>query len=92
MSQEIRVQIVAVGRVQGVNFRWFTKQYAQELGLKGWVTNLDNGNVEAEVEGEQTKVNELIDLLGVGPPSARVDRLAVTPLGDVYGYKEFRVR
>jgi acylphosphatase len=92
MSAEIRVHIMAVGRVQGVNYRWFTMTTAQKLGLKGWVTNLDNGNVEAEVEGDQDQVNILIDMLREGPPLARVDQLNVSPPESVYGYKDFRVR
>ncbi|WP_372906564.1 acylphosphatase, partial [Rhodohalobacter sp.] len=33
------------GRVQGVGFRHFTRTNAGDLGIKGWVRNLDNGDV-----------------------------------------------
>ena len=37
------------GRVQGVWFRKYTKQFADELGLFGWVLNLSDGRVEVIV-------------------------------------------
>ena len=51
------------GTVQGVGFRYTCRSYAQALGLKGWVKNLANGQVEALVEGPKPDVNELIDKL-----------------------------
>lgn len=44
------------GRVQGVGFRYRTVMYAQEMGVTGWVRNLDNGDVELEVQGEVQKL------------------------------------
>ncbi len=49
------------GKVQGVNFRYFTREKARQLGLKGWVRNLADGMVEMLVEGEEKKIKELID-------------------------------
>ncbi len=39
-------KITAKGKVQGVGFRNFTKEYADSKGYKGSVENLPNGNVE----------------------------------------------
>jgi acylphosphatase len=63
------------GRVQGVFFRAWTKDQARELGLSGWVRNCGDGSVEAHVEGEESKVSELIARMRSGPPSARVEQL-----------------
>jgi acylphosphatase len=65
------------GRVQGVFFRAWTRDQARSLGLGGWVRNCANGSVEAHVEGDETAVRQLIDKMRVGPPSARVDKVAV---------------
>ena len=51
-------QILVSGRVQGVSFRYNIKEKADELGLKGWVKNLDDGRVEIVVD----KPEELIKL------------------------------
>jgi acylphosphatase len=69
IARHVRV----TGRVQGVFFRAWTKDQAQALGLAGWVRNCDDGSVEAQVEGEASAVQQLIRLIGEGPPAARVD-------------------
>ena len=65
------------GRVQGVFFRGWTQQQANELGVAGWVRNCRDGSVEAHLAGEESAVLELIERLQQGPPSAVVGRLDV---------------
>ncbi len=72
-----RAQIIITGRVQGVFFRDYTRENAVKLGLTGWVKNLADGNVEAEVEGEEDRIDKLIELLKKGPPAARVKDVKV---------------
>ena len=50
---KIRKHIIFYGRVQGVGFRYYAVQKANQLGLTGWVKNLYDGSVEMEVEGEE---------------------------------------
>ena len=38
----------ATGRVQGVGFRMFVQQHASELGLTGWVRNMEDGSVDGD--------------------------------------------
>jgi acylphosphatase len=66
------------GRVQGVFFRDFTRRWAQNLGLTGWVRNVFDGRVEVVAEGEEEKLNLLLEKLKEGPPLARVDKVDVT--------------
>ena len=47
-----RYYIVYEGRVQGVGFRYHIYKIATALKLTGYVRNMYNGNVEAEVQGE----------------------------------------
>ena len=78
------VRVVVSGRVQGVNFRWYTLQQAERLGVHGWVRNLPDGRVEAVIEGGAAAVDGLVAWMHQGPPSARVDDVtveAVTPAG-----------
>ena len=46
------LKIVISGVVQGVFFRKFVKENADELEVKGFVRNLDDGKVEIVIEGE----------------------------------------
>ncbi|MEM8994521.1 MAG: acylphosphatase [Acidobacteriota bacterium] len=60
------------GRVQGVAFRWHTRQKAIELGLVGTVQNLADGRVEAAAAGEPADLEALGAWLAEGPPMAQV--------------------
>ncbi len=73
-----RARLLISGRVQGVGYRASTSWAARNLGLKGWVRNLDDGRVEALVEGPRGTIEELIAWAHQGPPSARVSDVAVT--------------
>ena len=48
----IRREVHFTGRVQGVGFRYFVMNAAEELGLTGWVRNRRDGSVEVLAEGE----------------------------------------
>lgn len=66
------------GRVQGVWFRAWTREQAQELGVSGWVRNRSDGSVEAVVSGPSEAVEALITALREGPPAAEVEDVRVT--------------
>ena len=82
------------GRVQGVGFRHFTRVNATELGIKGWVKNLPDGDVEAVLQGDEPSVQALIERLKQGPRMARVDDLSVDEENDALdeSFREFSVR
>ncbi len=73
-----RYHVYISGRVQGVFFRNTTKKKAKELGINGWVKNLDDGRVEAVFEGDEEKLNEMLDFCEEGPRLARVDDVEVS--------------
>jgi acylphosphatase len=80
-----------IGRVQGVGFRWCTREKALELGLSGWVRNRRDGNVEVWIEGEDADVRAMGDWLRRGPPHASVERIALDA-AEPAGHREFEVR
>jgi len=69
--------VIVSGRVQGVFFRDSTRRKATELGLSGWVRNLPDGRVEAEIEGSPDAVDEMLRWCEGGPPDARVENVCV---------------
>ena len=73
-----RAHVLVSGRVQGVFFRSSIREQAFELGVKGWVRNLPDGQVEAVFEGEEEVVKKLIEFCRQGPPRARVSNVDVT--------------
>ena len=60
------------GRVQGVGYRFFAERVANELGLRGYVKNLWDGNVEAYAIGEEAQLEEFRRRLAEGPRLGRV--------------------
>ena len=74
---QISKNIIVKGFVQGVSFRKQTKRVATTLGVNGWVRNLDNGNVEACLEGDEKAVDDLISWCAFGPKKAKVDEVQV---------------
>ncbi len=62
MGNELKaVRLIVKGTVQGVGFRYYTRQLAGNLGLSGFVKNLANGDVEIEAEGEKEHLQALIN-------------------------------
>lgn len=72
-SVKIRIR----GRVQGVFFRAWVKDKADQLGIQGWIRNRLDGDVEALLIGEARAVDVLIAECRQGPPTAQVDDVRV---------------
>ncbi len=73
----IRRRVVARGRVQGVFFRDSCRREARAHRVAGWVTNREDGAVEAVFEGDPYGVQALVEWARYGPPQAWVIRLEV---------------
>ena len=84
--------LLIFGSVQGVGFRKFVRQNAQKLGLVGWVRNLPEGTVEAEVMGDNEVVNKLIKLCQKGPFLAEVKSVDVNVIEKDFPYTKFVLR
>ena len=82
---------MAHGRVQGVFFRDTVRRRAESLGVAGWVTNRDDGAVEAVFEGPDEAVEAMVELCRRGPGRAEVTRLEVTD-EETEGLGGFRIR
>jgi len=60
------------GQVQGVGFRRFVIDHADELGLTGWVRNESDGRVQVYAVGSPERLDRLAALLHKGPRMAIV--------------------
>jgi acylphosphatase len=89
MSDPQAFRLRLSGKVQGVGFRWFTRQAARELGLAGRVRNLPDGGVEVEVAGGPGPLEELRQRLRQGPPGARVTGLEEQEISPVPNWDGF---
>ncbi|MBN1572558.1 MAG: acylphosphatase [Deltaproteobacteria bacterium] len=88
----VRARLIIKGRVQGVFYRYSTEKEAKRIGgLTGWVRNLPSGDVEVLVEGDDVKVNRLIEWCRKGPPSSLVTDV-ITDWGDYKGeFSDFSI-
>jgi acylphosphatase len=80
---------VVRGRVQGVGFRWFVRERARELGVRGWVRNRGDGSVEVDAEGDLAILDELRRWLEKGPEGARVSSVDELPSAESSGERPY---
>jgi acylphosphatase len=83
--------LIIHGRVQGVFYRDWTVETARGLGLTGWVRNLADGTVEAQLEGDEGAVARMIEAMREGPPRASVDRIEQRDV-EAQGFDRFQRR
>jgi acylphosphatase len=83
--------MIVRGKVQGVGFRWFSKELADSLGISGWTRNREDGSVELEAEGTSGSLDEFERRLRNGNPSAKVNEIATTTINPRSG-RGFEIR
>lgn len=78
VENRVSLRALVHGYVQGVNFRQFVYTRARFLKLTGYVSNLDDGRtIEVVAEGPRADLEQLLEYLKEGPPSARVEQVDV---------------
>jgi acylphosphatase len=80
------------GKVQGVNFRSWTKNQAENLRIKGWVRNLDDGKVEVIAQGKEEDLETLKGRLAHGSSLSRVENCQCQWLDYDKEYSSFELR
>jgi acylphosphatase len=78
MTQRVRRRAIVSGVVQGVGFRWSARTVAESLRITGFARNRADATVEVEAEGEPIAVDEFLEWLRHGPPSASVSGVEIT--------------
>ncbi len=80
------------GRVQGVGFRYFAKNTAEELNLTGWVRNLPDETVEVLAVGPLSSLEQFMQRLRIGPIGSRVDSTHFQWLPEPEDFTRFEIR
>jgi acylphosphatase len=84
-------KLIISGDVQGVGFRFFAQRAAARHQVRGYVKNLENGSVEALVEGSAKAVEEFKHDMAAGPMHSRVEHVEETVLEPSGAYNAFRI-
>ena len=71
------VYCIVHGDVQGVSFRQFAKEKADNLGVLGYAKNLEDCTVEVVAQGEENNVKSFLESISAGPEDAPVESLNV---------------
>ena len=84
------VRLTIIGKVQGVFYRATAKDVADLTGVKGWVRNLPDNNVEITATATEESLQKFINWCKQGPPKAKVDDVIVEQL-DREEFSGFRI-
>ena len=84
------VRLTIKGKVQGVFYRATAKDVADLTGVKGWVRNLPDNNVEIIATASEETLQKFISWCKQGSPKARVDEVIVEEL-DPEEFNGFRI-
>ncbi len=92
MEEMARLHAMVRGRVQGVGFRYFVLDTAQQMNLTGWVRNRWDGSVEVTAEGEKAVLQLFIKALHKGPRLANVSEVELDWENASGEFQEFQAR
>ncbi|QPC85270.1 acylphosphatase [Phototrophicus methaneseepsis] len=87
-----RLHAIVHGRVQGVSYRFFTKQMADTLDVTGYIYNQPDGTVEVVAEGVPQELERLLTFLYEGSPAAQVERVDFEYTQPTGEYLAFTIR
>jgi len=82
---------LVTGKVQGVYYRQNTMETARAHRVTGWVRNLEDGRVEAVLEGAESDVKSVIEWCKKGPPRAEVENVDVKFEGHTGEFSDFTI-
>lgn len=78
------------GKVQKVRYRLTALEVGEKLGVKGYIMNLDNGDVFAEIEAEEKILDEFILWCKKGPEKSIVEDIEITE-SDLKNFKKIQI-
>jgi acylphosphatase len=88
----VRRKVVVKGALQGVTYLAQAQRVAHNLGVRGWVRNAPNGDVEACFEGDESAVYAMLAWCFVGSERARVEQVVIRRSKYKGRFKELSIR
>jgi len=88
---KVHYNIIVTGKVQGVWFRKYTKEKADNLGIFGFVQNEFKGSVYIEAEGSKKDLDQFLDCLHKGSLLSKVSEV-VFDIREIQQYTAFEIR
>jgi len=84
------IRLTIKGKVQGVFYRATAQDVADLLGIKGWIRNLPDNNVEITATASEEILQKFINWCKQGPPKAKVNEVIIEEL-TLEEFKGFRI-
>ena len=85
----IRAKIIVEGDVQKVGYRDYVQKVARKLGVKGYVENLRDGNVQVVCEADEDVLEEFAKALDVKEEFIKVEGVHVVETTEAKGEFSF---
>lgn len=79
------------GTVQGIFFRQFIKEHADKRGITGFARNLEDGRVEAFIQGDREMVDDMIEVCRQGPKHSMIKNVEVKEDRLQDDFKDFKI-
>ncbi len=84
-------KITIQGTVQSIFYSQFVKENATKNGLSGYFRNLENGNAEILVEGDDFNINPFLEIIKKGPKHAQIRNITFENKKWSGEFKEFKI-
>ncbi len=88
----VSLQVFYEGNVQGVGFRWSVQHIAKGFDVTGWVTNLPDGCVELQINGEENEVRAFLDAIAQSELRALIRKQVENKLEKPVTARGFKIR
>jgi acylphosphatase len=85
-------QVFYEGRVQGVGFRYSTRNLAKGFDVTGWVRNLTDGRVELQVSGERDEVEAFLTAMEESELNSYIKKTDIHDIPPITDARGFEIR
>ena len=83
------IKLIVKGNVQSVAFRYYAKQSAEKLGIKGTLKNGDDGSVEIIGYGDEENLKTFESYLLKCSVHSRIDQIESTAINSSKVFEDF---